>query len=114
MRSFILIGWAFAIIWIYLGNLVNFHQHRIWGKQLLPVACSTTRSKEKDSTFYIKSIDDIASFSEIAMPIAEICNYHLSLSVSDSQCKSFIDAHLSCLYQKQFCESHLLRGPPQA
>jgi len=55
LRRAILIGWAVAVVWIYLGNLVNFHQNRIWGKQLIPVACSSTRYKEKDSSSVDKS-----------------------------------------------------------
>jgi hypothetical protein len=39
--------WVIAILWIFLGNIINFHQHHIWGKQLIPIACSTTRAKEK-------------------------------------------------------------------
>ena len=55
LRKFILIGWALAVVWIYLGNLVNFHQNRIWGKQLIPVACSSTRVKEKESASFVKN-----------------------------------------------------------
>lgn len=55
LRKAILIGWAVAVIWIYLGNLINFHQHRIWGKQLIPVACSSTRVKEKDAASFVKN-----------------------------------------------------------
>lgn len=55
MRKLILIGWALSVVWIYIGNLVNFHQHRIWGKQLIPVAAYSTRAKEKDG---LLSVDD--------------------------------------------------------
>jgi hypothetical protein len=48
----ILIVWAIAILWIYVGNIINFHQHHIWGKQLIPVACSSSRSKEKSIIKY--------------------------------------------------------------
>ncbi len=49
LRKTLLVGWAIAVLWIYVGNLVNFHQHHIWGKQLIPVACSSTRVKEKEA-----------------------------------------------------------------
>jgi len=55
LRKMLLIGWAFAVLWIYVGNLVNFHQNRIWGKQLIPVAYSSTRVKEKDAASFIKN-----------------------------------------------------------
>ena len=55
LRKTLLIGWALAVIWIYMGNLVNFHQHKIWGKQLMPVECSSTRVKEKDASSFVKN-----------------------------------------------------------
>jgi len=54
LRKAILIGWAVAVVWIYLGNLVNFHQHHIWGKQLIPVAYSSTRYKDENSASVVK------------------------------------------------------------
>ena len=54
LRKTLLIGWAVAVVWIYMGNLVNFHQHKIWGKQLMPVECSSTRVKEKDAASFVK------------------------------------------------------------
>lgn len=62
LRKAILIGWAFAIVWIYLGNLVNFHQNRIWGKQLIPVACYSTRAKEKDALSSAKNDRNLQLF----------------------------------------------------
>lgn len=55
LRKTLLVGWAFAVVWIYVGNLVNFHQNRIWGKQLIPVACYSTRAKEKDGASTVKN-----------------------------------------------------------
>jgi hypothetical protein len=55
LRKALLIGWALAVIWIYLGNLVNFHLYRIWGKQLMPVECSSTRGKEKGTASFVKT-----------------------------------------------------------
>lgn len=46
-RKHIALMWAVAVMWIYLGNIINFHQHHIWGKQLIPVAATSQRSKEK-------------------------------------------------------------------
>ncbi len=64
LRKLILLGWALAVVWIYIGNLVNFHQNRIWGKQLIPVACYSTRAKEKDGLFISKSDSD----SRLSLP----------------------------------------------
>jgi hypothetical protein len=35
-RKFFLCFWATSIVWMYVGLLVNFHQHKIWGKELIP------------------------------------------------------------------------------
>ena len=64
LRKLILLGWALAVVWIYLGNLVNFHQNRIWGKQLIPVACYSTRAKEKDGLFVVTNDSD----SRLSLP----------------------------------------------
>jgi hypothetical protein len=76
MRKLILIGWALAVVWIYLGNLVNFHQHRIWGKQLIPVAAYSTRAKEKDGLFTVKNDTD----SRLALP-----GLHFDFSTPEQQ-----------------------------
>ena len=39
--------WAVAILWICIGTLVNFHQHKIWGKPLLPELLYAKRDKEQ-------------------------------------------------------------------
>ena len=62
LRKAILIGWAVAVVWIYLGNLVNFHQHHIWGKQLIPVAYSSTRYKDENSGSVVKNDNSSKSF----------------------------------------------------
>lgn len=46
-QKHLLLIWAFAIGWFYLGSLVNFHQHHIWGKQMIPQVNSCSRNKSK-------------------------------------------------------------------
>ncbi|MCX6271181.1 MAG: hypothetical protein NTU44_08190 [Bacteroidetes bacterium] len=41
---------AFAVIWIHLGSLVNFHQNRIWHKHLIPRVIGSIKEKEKYKT----------------------------------------------------------------
>jgi hypothetical protein len=62
LRKSILVGWAVAVVWIYMGNLVNFHQHHIWGKQLIPVACSSTRFKEENAASVVKNDSNSKNF----------------------------------------------------
>jgi hypothetical protein len=50
LKSFLYI-WAASILWIYVGSLVNFHQHKIWGKALLPQLLYAKRDKEHSIDF---------------------------------------------------------------
>jgi hypothetical protein len=50
LKSFLYI-WAAAILWIYVGSLVNFHQNKIWGKALLPQLLYAKRDKEHTIDF---------------------------------------------------------------
>jgi hypothetical protein len=42
---------AIPVLWIMIGSLVNFHQHKIWGKPLLPELVFNKRDKEKNFDF---------------------------------------------------------------
>jgi hypothetical protein len=47
-RKYLAIAWAIAVVWVYFGSLVNFHQHQIWKKQLNPTfAAAFKREKAK-------------------------------------------------------------------
>ena len=66
--------WAVSVLWIMIGSLVNFHQHKIWGKPLLPQFMTTKRDKEdsfvlhklvnKDITHDSSGISGILSHNE--------------------------------------------------
>jgi hypothetical protein len=43
--------WAAAILWIYIGSLVNFHQHKIWGRALLPQLIYAKRDKDQSINY---------------------------------------------------------------
>ena len=113
LRKTLLLGWALAVIWIYLGNLVNFHLHKIWGKQLMPVECSSTRVKEKDAASFVKndryskSIDSglhfdftISGCQISAILYSELVSSHLDLS--------------DIPYLRQGIQAFSFRGPPSA
>ncbi len=51
-----IILWASAIFWFYLGNLVNFHQNRIWGKYLIPGCFTHSSVNKKDFGKVTKSL----------------------------------------------------------
>ena len=113
LRKALLIGWALAVIWIYLGNLVNFHLNRIWGKQLMPIECSSTRVKEKDAASFVKndrnskSIDSGLQF-DFTITNNQICEIQYS---------ELVTSHLNLsdnpvLHQE--IQAFSFRGPPSA
>jgi hypothetical protein len=112
-RKIILIGWAFAVIWIYLGNLVNFHQYHIWGKQLIPVACYSTRAKEKDVASFVKNDGNLKlvdsglqfDFTTPDQHISDIAFFEIIPSC-------FIPCDTPLL--RQGIQAFSLRGPPTA
>ena len=113
LHKFILVGWAVAVVWIYMGNLVNFHLHHIWGKQLIPVACSSTRYKEEDSASVVKNDTKTKTFYsslhfDFASPDQQI-SYNSFLEVVSFQPNSF-DAPVL----KQGIQAFSFRGPPIA
>lgn len=113
IRKLVLIGWALAVVWIYIGNLVNFHQHRIWGKQLIPVAAYSTRAKEKDGLFTIKSDTD----SRLALT-----GLHFDFSTPEQQISllPYIEFNSDYLFLpdspvlRQGFNALTFRGPPTA
>lgn len=112
-RKFILIGWACLVIWLYLGNLVNFHQYRIWGKQLIPIACSSTRVKDKDSVSFVKNGKSDRLFSlEQQFDFTTPDQLPFVDYLSEVVFTTFIlpDAPVN----KQVIQALLFRGPPSA
>lgn len=112
-RKLILLGWAFVVVWIYMGNLVNFHQNRIWGKQLIPLACYSTRAKEKEGLLVDKSDTD----SRITLP-----GLHYDFTISVQQSLDLVQPYFiiskynqsdTPLIHSDFT-SFSLRGPPAA
>ncbi|MEI6575417.1 MAG: hypothetical protein WCO63_04490 [Bacteroidota bacterium] len=46
-KKYLAVAWAIAIVWMYFGSLINFHQHQIWKKQLNPTFAVFKREKAK-------------------------------------------------------------------
>jgi len=113
LRKAILIGWAVAVVWIYLGNLVNFHQYHIWGKQLIPVAYSSTRYKDENSDSVVKNDNDSKSFDtgvhfDFATLGQQIYNIPYFEIVTSS-----LNVSIAPVLQ-QGIQAYSLRGPPSA
>jgi hypothetical protein len=63
LRKTITILWAIAIFWFYLGNLINFHENRIWGKVLIPACFTHSSINKKDDGSLNKGGEDSQSFN---------------------------------------------------
>lgn len=112
-RGFLVL-WALAIFWFYLGNLINFHQNRIWGKILIPSCFTHSSANTKDFASLQMADDDF--------------DYTLStdnfIAVNDSQvlCVYPVVKTLHNVYYPadntlipfMVSNPNLLRGPPTA
>ena len=112
LKSFLYI-WAAAILWIYVGSLVNFHQHKIWGKALLPQLLYAKRDKEH-SIDYNKLIkpDHPKEFNSCNLDY--FAGIPASPSIEYWNVSSSTDIILSAniILLKRFISSDGLRAPP--
>ena len=113
LRKTILIGWAVAVVWISLGNLVNFHMNHIWGKTLIPVEWSSTHGKEKKSIQLTKNDKNTGTFylgfhHDFTAPVEQVSNSpYFEIVISD-----FNPIDFPAVSQEN--EVLTLRGPPSA
>jgi hypothetical protein len=110
LQSHILMIWAVAVFWIHIGSIINFHQHKIWGKQLIPAVCSANRQKEKafdHSVGYIKHVHDEGAL------ILGILTRDVSLSFLFAS-SVLVQSEFPDSLSANFHQSNSLRGPPQA
>lgn len=56
-----IIGLAFLVFWIYLGSLINFHQHHIFGRTLIPAGIVSKREETLDISSDLPSLDSFLS-----------------------------------------------------
>jgi hypothetical protein len=112
LKSFLFL-WAAAILWIYIGSLVNFHQHKIWGRPLLPQLLYAKRDKEQsvDFTKLLKpdipkviNPDNLDLFTGI--PVSP------SIEHPDFSSTSYIALTANTILTKRFVSSNGLRAPP--
>ena len=106
--------WAVAIFWFYLGNLINFHENRIWGKVLTP-ACFTHSSINKKGVDLIKSAGKKSPFTNFPD------SFNAVQQLSDNLFSSFPPkgnsikcASTEAIIPAALAGDHRLRGPPTA
>jgi len=113
IKSFLFL-WAAAILWIYIGSLVNFHQHKIWGRPLLPQLLYAKREKEQSVDFNKLLKPDIP---KVFNP--ENFSYFTGIPVSSSNeypdfssSSSYILLTANITLTQRFVSSNGLRAPP--
>ena len=113
-QKHLLLIWAFAIGWFYLGSLINFHQHHIWGKQMIPQVNASTRNKFKTAPGL--GNDETASYHFTSNNFSSVANASAGFSFSEPQLiitnLNSILAHPIIPNDDGFAFSQL-RGPPQ-
>lgn len=112
-RGFIIL-WASAIFWFYLGNLINFHQNRIWGKILIPACFTHSSVNNKDFGSLLSSDHD--SFSSLfEFDFDAIIDVQIaSTSPQISYLPSIGIPFNVTPYQSSVIDDNRLRGPPVA
>jgi hypothetical protein len=56
-----IVGLAFLVFWIYLGSLINFHQHHIFGRTLIPAGIVSKREESLHISNDLPSLDSFLS-----------------------------------------------------
>ncbi|MDY0104363.1 MAG: hypothetical protein RBS07_15615 [Lentimicrobium sp.] len=74
-----IVGTAFLVFWIYLGSLINFHQHHIFGRTLIPAGIV---SKREESLHISNSLPSFDSFLSPVIPAGQ-AEIMLQLQFSD-------------------------------
>jgi hypothetical protein len=114
LKSFLFL-WAAAILWIYIGSLVNFHQHKIWGRPLLPQLLYAKRDKDQTIDFNKLIKPDLpkdinpGNFDYFNGIPVSLSSEYLNLSFS----YSFISP-AEIVLTERFVSSNGLRAPPLA
>jgi len=112
LKSFLFL-WAAAILWIYVGSLVNFHQHKIWGRPLLPQLLYAKRDKEQSIDFHKLIKPDLSRDINPYNP--ENFNGILtstSVGFENSTLTSNVFLAAKTILVERFVSSNGLRAPP--
>ncbi|KAF5061974.1 hypothetical protein DSECCO2_309770 [anaerobic digester metagenome] len=103
--KFAILATAFFVFWIYLGSLINFHQHHIWGRNLIPNGILSKREET------ITVAQDLPSVDFLQSP-----------DLNTQECEFLLKPQFSGQSLPEYCPqsfsisgipaAHGLRGPP--
>ncbi|PKP48149.1 MAG: hypothetical protein CVT94_09345 [Bacteroidetes bacterium HGW-Bacteroidetes-11] len=113
-RKTITILWAIAIFWFYLGNLINFHENRIWGKVLIPACFTHSSINKKDGGLLDKGGEDSQSFNfQNSFNAVQQFSDNLFSSIP-SWVTVIKSTSNEVIIPAALADDHRLRGPPAA
>ncbi|HOI86232.1 MAG TPA: hypothetical protein PLV51_00070 [Lentimicrobium sp.] len=100
-----LLATAFLVFWMYLGSLINFHQHHIFGRTLIPNGIISKREEDTSlsedlPSFDLFNADACADELIVRLPGIPECDFLFSECQS---CNSILNG---------IPVSHGLRAPP--
>jgi len=105
LNKIVIITVAFVVFWIYLGSIINFHQHHLFGRSLMSqgILCKREESFQAAANFQTFPVLSSATFTQVdnllELPVeltlfTEICTFEV-ISIESG-----------------LLLSHSLRGPP--
>ena len=68
MEKVAIVALASVVFWIYLGALINFHQHHLFGRTLIP---NGIVSKREESILSSNDLPTIDSFFSPVIPVEQ-------------------------------------------
>ncbi len=112
-RGFLVL-WAIAILWFYLGNLINFHQNRIWGKVLIPSCFTHSSVNNKGFGSLVKTNNDsLSTLYEVEFDALEYEQF-IPLSAIFFEYTILNQPFADALVPSPVLNENCLRGPPVA
>lgn len=102
---FVVLATAFLVFWIYLGSLINFHQHHIFGRCLMPQGILSKRDESLQvaanyQAFPVLVLMDMVPCDNLLQEPVEITLFSEPGTNNELTFNSFLPLY------------HSLRGPP--
>lgn len=98
---------AFFVFWIYLGSIINFHQHHIFGRSLMPQGILAKREEtiqvSLDLPFYLMHFTASVDHPEQLLPEPSLFLVEAASGVADRSVTGIVIQYF-----------HGLRAPPVA
>lgn len=103
--NIVIVTVAFLVFWVYLGSIINFHQHHLFGRNLMPQGILAKREDSAQAALSLQSFpvlltDDFTQNSDLLQQPAELTIFSEYGTGHELSVKSGLPLY------------HSLRGPP--